>query len=241
MYCPESYRLSYVASELPSQYTSVTRLYEYAMQKAAYRFFWSAFAGEPLTMGQLRETFGQMFIGQRSKVRTIAMSTNPKADPATLYEQRGVESINRFYRRWVDDIGTPIIINEDYELRVGDVLLKGTLPVLREYQNDIELLDFRSDYTYFKRSTEWMIMSHDIALIAAGLAFKHIFDTDVKAFRVYMLGSGSTHIIQKKLTALERFHTTVTSVGRAIQNGIYFPSYNTNCLNCAYYQRCVVT
>ena len=240
-FCPESYRLSYVVNQCPTEFTSITRLYEYAIQRAAYRFFWSAFSGAPLTMGQLRKSFGDNFIGHRTKEETIAMNTNSNKDVAAMHEQRGVQSINKFYSRFVDDMGTPILINEEYELTVGDVLLKGTFPIIREYADEIELLDIRCDHSYFKRNTEWMIINHDIALIAAGLAFKQIFQTDIKTFKVYMLGSGKTHVIHKKLTDLERFYTTVTSVGKAIQNGIYFPSFNTNCLNCAYYNQCVVT
>ena len=241
MFCPESYRLSYVANQCPTQYSSVTRLYEYAMQSAAYRFFWSAFKGEPLSIGKLRKSFGDLFIGKRSKIETMAMNTDSKFEIAAMYEQRGAQSINEFYKRFINDIGTPILINEDYELAVGGVLLKGSFPIIREYNGEIEMLDIRSDYTYFKRNTEWIIINHDISLIAAGLAFKQVFQTDIKAIKVYMLGTGHIHTLHKKLTDLERFYTTVASVGRAIQHGIYFPSYNINCLNCAYYNKCVVT
>ena len=222
-------------------YTSVTRLFEYAMQKAAYRFFWTEFSGEPLTIQQLRRSFGDLFIGRRSKKKTLTINTDNHRDVMAMHEQHGVNCINKFYKRFVDDTGIPIIINTDYELVTGDVLLKGTLPVIREYNDEIELLDVRSDNTFFKRNTEWLIINHDIELIAAGLAFKQIFQTDIKTFKVYMLTSGKIHTIQKDLTALERFYTTVNSVGKAILNGIYFPSYNYNCLNCAYYKKCIVT
>jgi len=243
MYCPYLYCKSYVTLERRHKWSSVSQWYEHAMRETVTRFFTGVMNSDIMNIRELKQAFGKIFIGTRNQLETLQMSTNVQRDVLANHEARAVTVLTRFLDRFgsLKQLGNVIAVNLEYELTVGETLISGTLPVIREFNGDIEMLDVRNDVTVYRRNTARKTVKFDPELLAAGMAFDEMFGdrSKLKSFKCYMLGTARLYNVSKRITQTERFTEAVLAVSKAIQHEIYYPVQNYNCMSCVYYDRCI--
>lgn len=237
-YCPKFYKLCHVDDVMKSKDALIEYKFDTAMKQTANFFFYSIQDGTIPSIKDIRKKFGDLYIGNRT-VSETAMLNKSKRNLARILENRSIDMLSNFYNKFSVEHGVPILVNKEYELKIGDTIVQGKFPIIRETNDkNIEILHFYVDSTMYLRETLPVTMKYDINITASALAFNTMYGNKIDDHTYYGLYTGNEIKISKTKSDYKSFIQMVNGVSSAIQNNIFYPVWNNNCINCAYNKSC---
>lgn len=240
MYCPKLYKLCHIDKKSRSRDANIQMHFDNCMKQTGYYFFYRIQDGTVLSLKEFRRRFGELYIGNRTMAQTALLDRSHR-NLARILEKRAINMLNNFYDKYSEDYGVPILINKEYQLKIGKTILKGQIPIIRENSNkQIEILHFYVDSNMYRKYALPIITKYDIPITASSLAFEKIYKTSQQHV-CYGMYSGKEMKVNKDKKDYDSFCNTVKSVSTAIENELFYPILNNNCINCAYNKICART
>lgn len=238
-HCPMLYYYNHIERAIPSKNSTIEKFAFDSLKKTFYWFFHELQDNNKPTLKGIRDKFGDLYIRDRTYLETMLLDTKSKA---RVLENRCVSAIHNFYETYKDDRGVPLLVNKPYSIRFGDVILDGTVPVIRETQyKDVQLISFVSDiFVNNKKQADYKVdVERDIDIIASSLAFKQMYKWDVDIHTAYGANYNNHYVCNVNGALNHNLEKIVTQVSTAIDNKIFYPVYNDKCRTCAYRNKCL--
>ena len=237
-YCPKLCKLTYIDNLMKSRDALIELRFDTAMKQTANYFFYSVQDKTVPSIKDIRKKFGDLYIGNRT-ISETAMLNKSRRNIARILENRSINMLSNFHSKFSVEHGVPILINKEYELKIGNTLVKGTFPIIRETNDkEIEILHFYVDYSIYLRDTLPITVKYDPLITASSLAFKKLYGSTINCHTYYGMASGNQVRINKTKSDYKSFIQMVNGISSAIQNNIFYPVWNNNCINCAYNKIC---
>lgn len=140
----------------------------------------------------------------------------------------GMGEISRF-ANWMS-IEQPIIvdINTPYTLVIGDVEVKGNLsPIFKKGEkHEFVITDFG------KRIQDQTWLDFKLKYTIDAYIYRELFETDIAGIRVHNVKHNKDLKTMRMNVDYQRMETTIRSIGKAIQEGIYYTRESFTCPSC---------
>lgn len=236
-YCPRMYKYAHVDGIYSGKITTVENFFDDCIKQTVYWFFYNIQDNIVPSIKEVKKKFGDLFVGSRSVGETIFMDRIQR-NTARALENKSIDMLKHFHDMYKDNHGIPILVNKDYEIKIGNAMITGTIPIIRENRaQQIEMLSFYTDSKNSKIVLASMIR-YDIETTASSLAFKTLFNKIPDKHTYYSLNSSEECNINKSPNQYQDFIEMIESISKAIQLELYHPVYNDNCIGCAYNKLC---
>lgn len=159
-------------------------------------------------------------------------------DLARVLEVKSTTMLSNFYDRFSEAYGVPILVDKDFELKMNDTIVKGNIPIIRETPDKvIEMLHLYVDTTYASRSILPLAIKYNISTVISTFAFEKIYGTMVQN-TCYGVMTGKSLSLNIDPSHFNKLSSMVTQISTAIQNNLFYPVMNNNCINCSYNKIC---
>lgn len=152
-----------------------------------------------------------------------------KADPKRSL--MGMSYLTAMYEYFKQNKINVIDVDTSYFLKIGNVELTGCMggPIVGpdiKTPKEILYLDFGS-----KRQSQ-MTLDMKLKYSLDALAYKVSLQRDLNGMRIFYAKNKVISVTTRNKHDFNRIITTVSNVGKAIENNIYFPRENVLCDNC---------
>ncbi len=151
---------------------------------------------------------------------------------------RGWSILNKFYRTNHSKPGTPVAIDMDYRVNVGNSTVGGAIDLARVIEQPIgrkiELLILSS-----QRSTPTNFeIRNDLKGTFQAYAFRKLFEEEEDALIYYHLEKGNRIKTIRTDKDFKRAEAILSNVVKSIEEEIYFPRHTFFCHTCYYDKYC---
>lgn len=223
-------------------------LFKRAIHKTIDYFFFSIMNSQMPTLGHLKDKWESTYVEllgdiERSDVlatsRAYESKWNVKRSPDFI---RGIEMIYSFYSFNKDNPGTPIAVDHEYRVPIGDVIIRGKFELVREIEDRetkkryVEIVDFKTS----EKPLEYMLVKHDMNLLLASYAFRNLFKTKEDRMKYHYLPTGRDIVINKTDDDFGRIESIVKGIGCAIKDEHFYPRQTFMCRSCELKEICDV-
>ena len=236
-YCPKFYKLCHIDNLKKSKDANIENHFKNAVERTMYHFFYCVQDGNIPSLRELKKKFGDLYIGERTLAETMLLGRSSR-DLATVLEKKSTTMLSNFYDKYSTEHGVPILVDKEYELKINEVVVKGNIPIIRETpEHTIEMLHFYIDTTRDMKNVMPLALRYNISTVISTFAFEKIYGTMVEN-TCYGVISGKSLSVRAPKTQFNRLSNMITAISTAIENELFYPVMNNNCINCAYNKIC---
>jgi CRISPR/Cas system-associated exonuclease Cas4 (RecB family) len=204
------------------------------MLKVVYYFYFKVMDGHAPALETLKNKWETIWFGKMSPMEYMLTPRTDKMDTG----QKAVPMIDNFFKENYYTPGTPLVINSDFEVEVGDHEVSGTIHLVREVQDGprkvIELLEYK---TGTHTPSEWMV-ENDLVLSLNSFAFRRIYKHREQRAVAHYLRSNKYFATMRTEEHYRRMTTTIDMIARCLQRGIFYPRQTFLCSTCSYKYYC---
>lgn len=201
MDCPLCYHIKHVEGRRPPEhvaYQQKNRIFKEAMQETIAFYYRKHLERNPPTLKQLYDKFYQAWLLKTNTVgeesiftRKVEDAVKKEREDTSRYVTRGYQNLRLFYQQNSEIKQSIIAIHHPYELVMGDAIITGTIPLIREVaskynKRTIELGSF--SLSYKKPAIENLIT--DIRYTIAAFAYQNVMKSTPDRVYVNHLMSG---------------------------------------------------
>lgn len=249
LHCPAKYRFEFIHGIQGEK--SKSEKFKEALHKTIYYFFYSVMNEKLPTLANLKDKWAatcEAYFGDEIKKESI-LSIRPgfnkdgRRDILHYPEFiKGMEMLNHFYQFNKDNPGTPIAVDYDYRVAMGDVIIKGKFELIREIVDKedgkryIEIVDFKTN----DRPLEYVLVKNDMNLMLASYAFRNLFKTEEDRTKYHYMSSGRDIVVRFKGNDYGRIQSIVHGVTHGIREKHFYPRQTFMCKNCGHKDICAV-
>lgn len=234
-FCPRYYLLK---TNDPND--TINQAYDRAVHRCIYEYLYMLQNdAKQISIDVLKRAWGREWIKQKTNSEMICTPSAGKRDTYDIKRKNGINAIFAF-DEMMQEPQFPIIINKQYSIKIGNVIVNGVWEYVREItrrdQKVFQIIRFRTESNRFDLKDQ---MNHDINLTAAYLAFKETFNQDY-AELIYMDLYRKTMVPAFRTDKdIALFKETVRSVALSIKNNLQCVSPDKKCFHCEYRDICI--
>lgn len=236
--CPMYYFFKY-KQKASTDKIDVLSKYEEDLKKVVYYSFCKMQEGEFIRVEDIKQMWGKLWVKDKRKTELVFSDSSLHKDTYNVKRIKGLESLLSFKDYLADNKGFPIAINQEYKIRLDDMILTGKFEVVREIENSngekqIQVCLFKTD-----RDVPKLTNRYDMKFHCDALAIERMVEKDLKPNgMIYYLEKGK--IITKSCSSIERqiFLHNIRTVASLIRNNVFYMSVNSNCQSCIYKDIC---
>lgn len=194
---------------------------------------------EIATVRDLTQSFMKLWMGDKySKDKKEIIYSEPYSWRDTLQERRksGLQALIYFNDFLKDNEVYPILINEDYEVPITkSITLTGKIHLLyQDKEGKIKLLHILTDDTGVPKPC----IDKDLELTASMIGCSYLCNLKIDELQLYSLHKKKVLVTKRNTKNLSVFKQIILNVYTCIRNNIYYPSVNTKCNKCLYFDVC---
>lgn len=246
--CPAKYMFKHQKGLKEVESDSI--LFKKAIHKTIDYFFFSLMNNQMPTLAAMKEKWentytdflGRKEVGHILETRPAIVSKKKTQRKSPDYI-KGLEMIYTFYQLNKDNPGTPIAVDHDYRVAIGDIIVRGKFELIRELLDQetgrryVEIVDFKTN----DKPIEYMLVKHDINLLLASYAFRELFQATEDRMKYHYLPTGRDIIIEKRDDDFGRLTSIVNGIGNSIKQEYFYPRQTFMCRSCELKEICDVT
>lgn len=151
---------------------------------------------------------------------------------------QGWNMISEFFKSNYSNPGRPLVINDSFEIPVGDHIVTGSIDLVREcnegYRKWIDIVHFTaSNYT----PEEWELRNNFYTTLQS-YAFRTQFQTKEQKLTIYSLKKNKPVETSRDEEQFKRLESLVNIVATSIQSNFYYPRPTFFCKNCKSNETC---
>lgn len=234
--CPLLYHLKHNLNLNRQKSESV--LYQSYIVKVAMYFYFQVMNGTIPSRQKVQDKWYKMWAKDKNTVEDILFQQTQHKDTRNKLVS-GIQNITKFYEEEIKLQFTPILVDKEVRVRVGDYMVEGNIDLIREMvvdekKSNIELTRF----TASRYKTTDFLLRHDFKLTFQAYAFNQLFETYPDAMFIRNLRLGKTYVTSRGRDEFKRFEATINNVGRAIKEERYHPIIAQHCRYCDYSDVC---
>jgi len=236
--CPMRYALKYNAKFDPKGIPEQEE-FKQALHTCIY-YFWCKIMNEnSITNGDLNSKWESLWFGKKNISREDIMYDGVNKEVKLGYQ--GFGYIQSFFNRMQHDPGVPICVAKDFDVPIGDHIIKGTFELIKETKENgrriIEIVDYKISPSMPDKDR----IERDIPLTIQSYAFRKLFQAKEQKLTYYYLNHNDSISAHRMMHDYNRVTYIVNSVAKSIEDNIYFPREIHNYLcrdQCAYKTYC---
>lgn len=213
--------------------TDIYDEFDQALHKMAAYIFHMVEADRYPSMYNLKQQWGNRWITYRGGHTDAIRDASSWRNERKKKEKQGLRIIQDLHEEFYDKKGRPLAIDYDYTLKIGEHLISGTIDLVREYEDRIELIDWKLD----DRPTTLHI-KNDLEMTAAALAYRTISGKKEDRLMYYGLLTKKVQETTRTERDFRMLKLVLDEAERAIEAGIFFPVLNFKCYECPFDRHC---
>lgn len=239
-YCPLYYRFKNESSMAAE--TTGAALHRECIRRVAYYILYASQGDRFPTRAGVKGAYGRLLkaVFGSSQARNLSASMLASGLEQCL-------GVHDFLKRYG---GRPVLINKKYTLDLGEAVVEGTMDAVLEtrdtlnYGNEGRINGQRRPLLELvilaesKTGTDRVAVTCDLAVIAAALACRQLLARPLDNVLVYYFRSGTFERIKLNARDVHCMEKIISSVIKAIESGIYYPSAGRDCRSCQYSAFC---
>lgn len=225
IFCPLRYKFLYVdyIEEMPSPYTR----FENAVRAMAIHFFFYTMDGHFPTLTNMKECVERMWYTEdHTDIQERLMWR--EFNLVRKLENKIFDGILRFYERETAKGFRTLMVEQHYELPVGDHILEGCLDVIREIDKKVEVVTIRPAISPYA-------VNFDTGLTAASYAFRNLYGVKEDILTAYFVPSVREVNTKRRR---DNYRGLVGLIDYLAGSPSYYPRYNDKCYMCSYREKC---
>lgn len=213
-------------------------LYQSYIVKVAMYFYFQIMNGKIPSKQKIQDKWYKMWAKDKPTVEDILFQQTQHKDSRNKLLS-GIKNIGSFYDEEIKMQFTPILVDKEVRIRVGDYMVEGNIDLIREVKQDeksssIELTRF----TASRYKTTDFLLAHDFKLTFQAYAFNKLFEEKPDALFIKNLRLGKTYITNRSKDEFKRFENTICNVGKSIEEERFHPIIAQHCRYCLYSDVC---
>lgn len=236
--CPMYYFLKH-KKKMSTDKIDIIEKYEEDILKVMYYSFYKLQENDLIRIEDIKAMWGRLWIKDKRKNNIVFTDSYMHKDTYNNKRVKGLESLLKFRDFLSNNMGYPILINQEYKIRIGDIILSGKFDLVREVVNsngekEIQTCMFISD-----RDVPKITQKYDLKFHSDALAIQGMVDEKLKiSHMIHYFEKGKSIVKKHNLMNNEMFTHQVKTIANLIKNEIYFMSVTDNCQKCIYSDLC---
>lgn len=226
LFCPIYYKLR--KNNISTNHIEYLTKYERDIKKftSSYNF---KLASNTVSTGIVKQIFGKLWIKEKDFV--IADTSGCRNIYSDL-RKKGISDTLFFHEAVKKNPYTPLLINLDYSIPFGDMHLRGRIPLLREKDNKVELVDYLGTSKHYLSSS----IKDNINTVAAYFALEYLSEEKIDGVYIYVFDRRKYVEITNIDT--DKFYNNIINVTKAINSNIIYQGTYDRCFRCEYKKIC---
>lgn len=233
--CPMIYKYSKL-DKYKSNKISILTEYDKTIHESIYTYLNLMKSGAKVSLKNLLSIFGTKWIGTDKTINDMLFIT-PLTWRDTHNEKRkeGIKALTKLDKYLNKQEFYPILIGQQYKFQIcKGLILTGRFQVIREINQSIEIIDFKTD----DKTQEKLRPYKDLSITAQWFAFKENFNQNPDIALYYGLHSGTKYNAFRTDKDLKMLKTTIKNISLCIKNNIYYVCPGPQCYYCIYKDIC---
>lgn len=235
LHCPMFYRFRYKEEGTKTPYLDLYEKYDSDIKKFMHAYHAHLQNGDAVDAATVKRIWGSLWIGEKNKQDLIFMETGDKRDTWNEKRKQGIENLIGYHIKGPKNIGTPILVNHEFEIEVSkNVFLTGVFDLIQELNGKVELVTYLPDS---KKITSGMLRK-DMIVTALSYAFKKTFGDKQDETVVYLVDKNRRVLTKRTEEDYKIFQESVKNIAISIRNDIFYINPNPGCISCLYKENC---
>lgn len=236
--CPMYYFFKY-KSGLPNDSYDIIEKYEEDINKIIYYAFYKYQEGEIIRLEDLKQMWGRLWIKDKRKSNLIFSDSYINKDTYNTKRVKGLESLLNFRNFLIDSPSYPILINQDYSIKIDDIIVSGKFDVVREIDNavgekEIQVCLFRSE-----RDVPKLTQKYDLKLHCDTYAIENMINKNLDmSYLIYYFEKNKSIVRSDISSNKEMFLHNIKTITKLIKENVFYMSVNDNCQKCTFKNKC---
>ena len=214
-------------------------LYNDSLQKTIMYFYYQVMNGNVPSYEALSNKWFKMASKNVYTIEDIIFRQDNTSVSNGNFRSEYVKLIKEFYEREVNKTFTPIVVDTDIRVQIGDYHVMDSLELVREIKlennkNIIELVRFNS--SIYKPIS--FLINHDFKLTLQAYAFRKLFKAKEDRLVMYGLKNGYITNTTRNEDEFKRLTAIINNVGNAIEEQKFHPITSRMCKQCQFIDVC---
>ncbi len=233
MDCPMKYFFSRV---IGTTIYSDDEAFDEAVHKMILHYYFNRLNGKDISISTLKTKWGKLWYKHTDPLAIATRIDNWRLDSHRKKEVIGVEHLVQFYKTKSNIDCIPLHVNTDYLVPINSQCnLSGKIELIRENaDHKIELVDFRTES--YKQMD--VLAMNDINMTGMIYGYYNLFNVTADNLIYHFLPTSTEIKVIRTTKQLSNFKYTISNIGKAIENEIYYPAMKLSCLKCNYFELC---
>lgn len=244
--CPTLYQFKHVDNvEAPQPKVgrptknSVVELYDEALHKSMFYIFHRIQDGFYPSVANVSKIWGNVWLKPRADHEDIRFRSTSWRDTHRIKEKQGWELLKKAHTFFKDNHGTPIMVNYEYEVEIGQHTLVGTIDLVEVARNEKGREEIRmTEFLVDERNMPFLHIRRDWKLTAASYAFRKLMKLNEERIVYHGIISGKRHDTIRDESDFKQLEHLIDIIVKATDMGLFYPSFNERCSTCSYQKMC---
>lgn len=232
-FCSMYYKYKYI-DNLSDNNININKEYNEAIKKTIYGFL-SSLQDNDLSFNTIKHIWGRIWIKQKDVINLIYQKPKTWRDSHNEKRKLGIYSLNNFYEFITKESNIPLIYNQPYNIKIGDISLMGEFEIIREINKSTQIIIIKNSNRNFNN----IHLEKDLEVTATSLAFRKTFDTVEDDIVIFNSEKGNFKHTIRDEDDYKLLYNTVKKILVCINNNIFFACPNERCYNCLYRKICL--
>lgn len=234
--CPDQYMYKYHLG-LQEDKLDANKEFEKAIRGALIHFYKRLLKGRRAPESELREAFQTRWYKPEDKEKFLF---GPSENELSV-NHKAVSMLNVFFRKEKYNPGTPIEVDRDFTIQIGDHFIQDTLDLVREIDDDdgkkkVQIVNFRAS----DRPPEEFYVEQDLRSTILSFGYRTINAKREDEIVYYMLKNGRQEKSFKGESDYEKMKRSAGKIIRGIESNIFYPRASFRCRQCPYQEICKI-
>jgi len=231
MNCPVMYMFRYKTGHSTKSINLNTK-FDIDMHKLFYNLFMRLQNkdGDGVEVAHLKKAWGKLWLSDRVGYEVVIAEPKTWRDTVNVKRKAGIEAIDHLWKNFLKEKPFDVlVVNQEYEVMIDDIKLKGKWDLIREVENELRVDDVLKNGFFVK---------NDLRITAASYAFKAMTGYKEDKIRMYRGLKGTFTDTSRDEKDYNLLKHTVKQIVKAIDQDIYYPSITSDCNTCPYRHAC---
>jgi hypothetical protein len=223
-FCPLRYRFLYRdhLEEPPSPYSR----FEQAARILVLHFFYHTMSGSYPSLTGMKECFERIWYADEPDIQEKLQWRDPSL--ARKLENKIFDGILKFYEKETNRSFRTLMVEQHFEIPIGEHTLSGCLDVIRDIGKQVEIISVRPVLSPYA-------VTFDTVLTVSSFAFRHLYAVKEDLLTAYFF-PGCREINTKRKR--DSYRGLLGLLDYLAGEPAFYPRYNSDCHRCGFRDRC---
>lgn len=236
--CPMYHFLKH-KKNISTEKIDIVEKYEQDILKVIYYSFYKLQENEVIRVEDIKAMWGRLWIKDKRRNNIVFTDSYMHKDTYNTKRVKGLESLLNFRGFLSNNLGYPILINQEYKIKIDNIILSGKFDLVREVLNSNEEKEIQTCMFLSDRDVPRITQKYDLKFHCDALAIQGMVDEKLKmSHLIHYFERGKTIVKKHNLMNNEMFLHQVKTIAKLIKDEVYYTSITDNCQKCMYSELC---